>query len=279
MFNSRDSNGLKIIQNREDKHSLTFVSTKGDMQGDNSHIILKKIGKPPIMKKYLITFLLVIILTAFMYFSYWFVMLKLYQRIIFEFSEGHYSMDILEDLSIIRGEITDLRLLKEGYINRIDSGSNDTFMNNTFQSIKIRLNYLDISMSRKFSSKVDFDLDYKIFEKSSANNEIGPYTLIFLMLKFANEVIVDPLSPNFNKFLIQYAKLYDNFVNFGSGSYFDNNLENQFILETKKIVLYLYFGSLILFFGLAISRVCYHIEIYSVKSQIFESITKLTVAN
>ena len=44
----------------------------------------------------------------------------------------------------------------------------------------------------------------------------------------------------------------------------------------KQLILYLYMGSLFIFFLLAIFRTGYHIETYNCKSNIFEIVTKLT---
>lgn len=161
-------------------------------------------------------------------------------------------------------------------------------------NMKQRLTKFDTAVIRKFKNDGQFDIGGRFFDFRNQNIQINlnnvsenidPVTSLALMQR----VIYDLSKLNITSFnsststgkrisllIGNFTMLYDQLVDYKEKEYFTKQFGEEFMSNRKQLILYLYMGSLFIFFLLAIFRTGYHIETYNCKSGIFEIVTKLT---
>lgn len=280
--------GFNPRKNRLDTgtfYSLSEIHDKGDFGNElKSSLYIT----PPIANKYIYTFMITIILTTIMYISYWSFMVWVYSTIIQGFKESHITSDIIEGMALIRGEILDIDLISRGFYQGVSSKQNKNLISSTYDNLKTQSDLLDKKISvlltnGSHSTNQIWNRTIILYQnetETKANFTTRGYSSLWMMLGYVQDLLKSKhLS---NRGFIQlvsdrFSLIYDRFFEFGDSSYINLSPNNIHFSQLRFLVIYIYLGSLVVFFILAIFRLKYHIDIYKYKSYIYECIAKLTL--
>ena len=272
------------------QNSYSVSSTQQEMSKSSYHYPMNMSHTPPLAYKYASTFILTIVLTVMMYLTYWYLMLEIYGNILNIFSGGHYITDIIETLSLVRDDSNDIILINLGLYEKMDVLEMDSLEQLIHNNMGLNLNTLDNNMALSFLNNDQFDPLRRFLRKEQVIQFAFEDMLVNLepitALSIANKAIYGMWTGNEgakiknNTEKVGFAKnlsfLYDSIIGFREKDYFLKPYKEDFITSRVMLIIYLYLGSLLIFFILTFYRITYHIDIYKCKSNIFELMSKLT---